>query len=474
MHLYGGLPYPVAVGILILFCLYLGLYHALFSGILACVRLYFGRQSALWLVPFAWVAVELARARVTGFPWDLFGLTQIDNPFLTRLAPFAGAYALSFVVALVNALWLIRIRIRHRPYLRPFIVAAGFVIVGFYVIGLSRIPGQHGSAPGATATLVQENLEVGAARTGPEETRVEMMRSFANLSRNPQHVALNGIPGVHATSIVTIPSFPYVLSPGVPSYQPADLIVWPESPAGFQTNDPDFVERMHALADTTHAPLIIGSLGVVTQPNPDADRSYFLYDSAAFFTPGSITMERYDKIHLVPWGEYIPFKRFFFFASKLTAGVGDMDRGTERNLFTAGQHRIGVFVCYESVFADEVRQFVNDGAEVLVNISDDGWYGDSGAPWQHLNMVRMRAIENHRWILRSTNTGITSSIDPSGRVVAALPRHIRASINVPFGFEQDKTFYTRYGDLFAYLCALVTLAAVVAGLRGRASGIRVN
>jgi apolipoprotein N-acyltransferase len=471
MHLYGGLPYPVAAGIVVLFCLYLGLYHALFGALLSAIRRRFGRQGALWLLPFVWVAVELARARVTGFPWDLLGLAQIDNPLLTRLAPFAGAYALSFVIALVNALWLIRIQVRDRPYIRPALASAALIFVALYVVGLGRLSRRHQASPTASATLVQENLEVGALRAGPEETRMEMMQAFAQLSRNPVHNELNGIPGAPATRVVTIPSFPYIFTAGAPPYQPSNLIVWPESPAGFQTNDPEFLEEMHTLSDSTHTPLIIGSLGVVRQPDAAAERPYRVYDSAAFFTPGQAQTGRYDKIHLVPWGEYIPFKRIFFFANRLTAGVGDMDPGTERKLFPVVshgvEHKIGVFICYESVFADEVRQFVNHGAELLVNISDDGWYGDSGAPWQHLNMVRMRAIENHRWILRSTNTGITGAIDPSGRVVAALPRHIRSSINVPFGYQKDLTFYTRHGDLLAYLCALVTLAALVGSYRGQ-------
>ena len=137
-----------------------------------------------------------------------------------------------------------------------------------------------------------------------------------------------------------------------------------------------------------------------------------------------------------------------------------MDRGTRRLTFQQNGHTYAAFVCYESIFGDEIRQFVKNGAEVLVNISDDGWYGDTGAAWQHLNMVRMRAIENHRWILRSTNTGVTAAIDPTGRVTAAAPRHIRTSLHAAFGYETDTTFYTAHGDLFAYCCTLITLAAL--------------
>jgi apolipoprotein N-acyltransferase len=220
---------------------------------------------------------------------------------------------------------------------------------------------------------------------------------------------------------------------------------------------------MHELADSTQALLIVGALGIV--PDARVERGGYLYDSAALFSPGETSSGRYDKIHLVPWGEYIPFKRFFSFANKLTAGVGDMDPGTERSVLRHDDHVYGIFICYESIFGDEVRQFVKNGAEVLVNISDDGWYGDSGAAWQHLNMVRMRAIENHRWILRSTNTGITSTISPSGRVVASMPRKIRSAINVPFGYERDVTFYTQHGDVFAYLCALVAVGMLAFGFK---------
>jgi apolipoprotein N-acyltransferase len=463
MNIYGGLPKPVAAGILVLFALYLGLYLALFGALVAFARVRFGRQAALLVSPFLWVAVELARARITGFPWDLLGNSQVDNPLLTRLAPWGGVYALSWAIAAVNALWMVRIRVRERRYLRPALVVGLVAICGLYLLALRRLPARAEAVPMASATLLQENLAVGEESRGPVETQEEKMASFAHVSRNPVHTELLGIPELSGTRSVTLPEFAYVMKPGVEGYQPADLIVWPESPSGFRTNDPAFLARMHELADSTQALLIVGALGVV--PDAHSERGGYLYDSAAMFSPGETGSGRYDKIHLVPWGEYIPFKRFFFFANKLTAGVGDMDPGTERSVVRRNDHAYGIFICYESIFGDEVRQFVKNGAEVLVNISDDGWYGDSGAAWQHLNMVRMRAIENHRWILRSTNTGITATVSPSGRVVAALPRKVRAAINVPFGYERDVTFYTRYGDVLAYGCAAVAVGMLALGFR---------
>jgi len=175
---------------------------------------------------------------------------------------------------------------------------------------------------------------------------------------------------------------------------------------------------------------------------------------------------RYDKIHLVPFGEYIPFQQYLTFAHKLTGKVSSFSRGTERKVFLLpganGQmHRYGVFICYEAVFADEVRHFAANGAEVLVNISDDGWYGDTSAPWQHFNEARMRAIENRRWILRDTNNGVTAVIDPYGRVRQSIPRHQTDALPAQFGYRSDVTFYSAHGDVFGWACVLIALGSVI-------------
>ena len=176
-------------------------------------------------------------------------------------------------------------------------------------------------------------------------------------------------------------------------------------------------------------------------------------------------MARYDKIHLVPFGEYVPFKRMFRFAGGLTKEVGDFSPGTSRAPLDAGGSKLGVFICYESIFPDEIRQLAANGAQVFVNISNDGWYGDSGAYAQHLKQARMRAVENDRWLLRDTNTGVTAAIDPYGRVVAehaaqdARPRWMRLTPS-----SNVTTFYTRHGDWFAYLCAIISVAALVCAL----------
>jgi apolipoprotein N-acyltransferase len=457
MHQYGGIAGPASAGILVLFCLYLGLYHALFGALIAAFRQSrMGVRGALLLSPFAWVAVELARARITGLPWDLLGTAQVDNMLLTRLAPLTGAYGISFVIAAVNAMWLTRIILKPRRFTRTIVVAACVLIAVVYVVSLRHIqkPVQQGTS--AIATLVQQNIEVGAAAAsaGPPLTEGEKLRVYSELSLfPPAGDACYGIPELRSTRCLgSAPSQQLGNRGGTQFMARTGLIVWPEAPNEFYEIDPGFRAAMSNLARAANAPIIVGNIGL--DQDPEGKRRY--YNSADFITSDGNFAGRYDKMHLVPFGEYTPYKRLFFFAGSLLQDVGLFEPGTQRLVFRTGGHTCGTFICYESIFGDEIRQFENMGADVLVNISDDGWYGDTSAAWEHLNMVRMRAIENHRWVLRATNTGVTASIDPYGRVVEAAPRHIMTSLRVGFDYEHDVTFYAAHGDLFAYLCALVT------------------
>jgi len=484
MHLYGGIAKPAAAGILVLFCLYLGLYHAIFGALIAAFRranlgrINLGVQGALLLSPFAWVAVELARARITGFPWDLLGITQVDNPLLTRLAPYVGAYGISFVIASVNALWLMRISLKARRYTRPALAVACVAVLLLYVVSLRRtVPPIHEGTQ-ATATLLQENLEVGAeaAKAGPPLTMGEKLRTFSELSLfPPADEACDGIPEVAGTQCAgPVPEQLRADSGGTRYLQPTDLIVWPEAPNDFYEIDPalraaissqEYHAAISTLARAANAPMIVGDIAF--DADPQVKRGYDQFNSADFIAPDGRIVGRYDKMHLVPFGEYVPYKKLFFFAGSLLQDVGLFDPGKHRTVFPTGEHSYGTFICYESVFADEMRQYARMGADVLVNISDDGWYGDTSAAWEHLNMVRMRAIENHRWVLRATNTGVTAAIDPYGRVVTSAPRHRRTSLRVGFDYEHDITFYSAHGDLFAYFCALIAAGGLGLGLLRR-------
>jgi apolipoprotein N-acyltransferase len=220
---------------------------------------------------------------------------------------------------------------------------------------------------------------------------------------------------------------------------------------------------MGSVAQATHSAVIIGGVGNEFSNEQQRWRDY---NSAMLFAADGQFVRRYDKIHLVPFGEFVPYENLLFFAKKLTGRVGKFDRGSDRSPLTiegadGNAHRYGVFICYEAVFADEVRHFAKNGAEVLLNISDDGWYGDTSAPWQHLNMARMRAIENRRWLLRDTNNGVTAAIDPYGRVRQSIPRHQADALPAQYGFRDDISFYTAHGDVFAWLCAILSIGVVL-------------
>ena len=431
MHFYGQIPQPGAFGILLLFSLYLGLYHALFAAALRFLWLRWNRTVALCAAPLAWVAVELARARVTGFPWDLLGYTQIDSRLLIKLAPLTGVMGLSLVAAVVNVLWLCGRSTRTR------IAAAAAALLVIVAVSLPARPAEERRS--ATAVLLQENLGVGSEASKSAETRAQMEASFEQLSLHP------------AANVASL-------------YGSPQLIVWPEAPTDFYDVDPSFRKTLGDVAKKAAAPVIADSVS----PAPLDERGQpHLYNTASFFAANGEHLGRYDKMHLVPFGEYTPYKQVFFFAGHLLDNVGPFVPGNVRQLFSTGGHRYGVFICYESIFGDEIREFARMGADVLVNISDDGWYGDTSAPWEHLDMVRMRAIENSRWVLRSTNTGVTTIIDPHGRLTSELPRHVRSSLAASFAYHEDLTFYTKHGDWVAWICVLLCGALLTTGVNRR-------
>jgi apolipoprotein N-acyltransferase len=443
MHIYASIPTIASIGILILFSLYLGLYQALFGALVGTLRAQHSRTVVLLAVPFLWVAVELARARITGFPWDLLGYVQVDNLTLTRLAPWTGVMGISFMIAAVNALWLIRPA--TMPLRAKFLPAgAAALLVMLATVAVARNRSNVPEATQSVATLLQENLSVGSEATGQVETRQQMLAAFSQLSLHP---VIGLTPRDHELY-------------GTPLNERSQIIIWPEAPTDFYDNDPILRQAISTLAQQANAAVIVND---VTVASYDHGRPS-LYNSASFFLPNGSYAGRYDKMHLVPFGEYTPYKPLFFFVGDLLDDLIFIP-GTRRSVFTVGDKKYGTFVCYESIFGDDLRRFPLQGAQVLVNISDDGWYGDTSAPWEHLDMVRMRAIENHRWLLRATNTGVTAAIDPFGRITATIPRHIRTSVQVPFGYCSDITFYSRYGDWFAWLCALATSLLLALGLR---------
>ena len=440
MYYYGGIS-PLASALILLgYSLVLGLYFALFGFLVALIRKTLGGAHwALLAVPFLWVAIEYAASRITSVPWDQLGYSQVGNFWLTGLAPYTGVYGLSFVLAGTSALWVGALVAANRSWKLRFALAG--LLIGSLQFGhLFPPPSQPTQA---TAVLMQPNLSVKDDRDWSVAEYDSHVAVFSSLSKQTCGSYIAGMPQTNAPMTT------------VPCTEPAgrpDLIAWPEAPTAFEDIDPRFQAALRQLATETGASVIAGNVGIDPRPG-----SYEFFNSAVVVAPSGQFVGRYDKIHLVPFGEYVPFKDLLTFAGTLIRNVSKFSRGDYRKVFRTGGHHYGVFICYESVFADEVRQFAINGAQVFVNISDDGWYGDTSAPWQHLNMARMRAVENRRWILRDTNNGTTTIIDPYGRLTVSIPRNIPGALYGSYGFRDDLTFYSRHGDLFAMLCAIIAI-----------------
>ncbi len=420
---YGGMSVGLSAAVLGLLVAYLSLYTGVFA---AGVRLMRGSGTgwALVVAPFLWVGLELIRTRmpVLGFPWNLLGYAVSDRLALVQLVTITGIYGLSFVVAGYNALllWAWRRRSGRKIAIWSAVTALLILVIVFGPLLVPKPTGRF------SAHLVQLNLR-------PQE----------NYSANWEQS--------HAAQLAEVERLSIDAGRSAPG-----LVVWPEAPAPFSMQDPAFAARAREIARQSESDFLAGVDGWSYPPGRPVEVS----NSAVMVDPAGKTVFRYDKMHLVPFGEYVPWRKWLFFARNLIGGVGDFTPGTT---FTVGRldgQPFSVFICYEAIFPNEVRQFADRGAGLFINISDDGWYGRSEALEQHLNMARVRAVENRRWLLRDTNTGLTAAIDPYGRIRARLAADRPAALTVRYNFRSDRTLYTRWGDLWAKLSLLVACVAL--------------
>jgi apolipoprotein N-acyltransferase len=432
----------------------MGLYYGLFGWLIAFMRHATGGvRGALFLAPFLWTAIDLLGAHLIKVPWDQLGYSQIDNAALSAITPWTGTYGVTLVLLVANTLFAAGIVLGQKR-----LWMAGVIATAVLEAGLLWHPAAVPAS--ATAVLLQENINVQQDNSWAGMEWNQQTGRYVDLwdvmttryMQWSEHTCTPYIAGMPETSAP-------VVTPKCEEEKPS-LVVWPEAPTPLSEGDPRFQALMRRVTAATGAAAIVGNVAADVRPT-----HVDLYNAASVFAPDGALLGRYAKIHLVPWGEYVPFAKFFSFAHGLTKNAGKFTHGWKRSVFRLNGHHYGIFICYESIFADEIRQFVVNGAEVLVNISDDGWYGDTSAPWQHLNMARMRAVENRRWLLRDTNTGVTAAIDPYGRITQSAPRHEFTSLAVRYGFNDELTFYTRYGDVFALLCGILSIAVLARAVR---------
>ncbi|MBZ5602665.1 MAG: apolipoprotein N-acyltransferase [Acidobacteriia bacterium] len=399
LEVHGGLGRWGGWATFTLFAILKGLHMAIFAALAGFL---IARWWALPAVAALWTGLERTHGDL-GFTWLQLGNAGIDMPVPMRIAPFLGVYGLSFIFAMLAcAVALIVLR-------RSRVELAWLLVLPLLLVLPSAPAPEKGPEH---ALLVQPNIDTEFDWTQASLVRVE--RDLMILSHDRE----------------------------------AKLIVWPEVPAPFYPSDPAFRVFAEGIAQSEQSYFLFGGVAYNSARAP--------LNSAFLFDPSGRMIDRYDKINLVPFGEFVP--SVFGWVNRITKEAGDFAPGTRIVEFPVGGHKLGAFICYESAFPDLVREFAKGGAEVLVNLSNDGYFGHSAAREQHLELVRMRAAENRRWILRATNDGLTVSVDPAGRVVYRAPPYQMLAGDVTYRYLSNVTPYTRFGDWFAWSCLAVGLA----------------
>jgi len=441
LSVHGGMSLAAGWGVLLVIAVIWGASIGLATWMMQRLSLR-GYALALMAAPFLWISTEVFRTYLPeiSFPWGLLGYAPAENPALLQFTTLTGVYGLSFVAAAFNALlvWsdcgpLARAKQRY-----ALLVSVAILLALICWIGARFVPRAEANH---LARVVQPNF--------PENTQY-----FGDWYAD------------HQADLADLRKLSLRPSPG--PRQP-DLLIWPEAPAPFSFQDPHFGPYISGLATEFARPVIVGVID--WKPGKQfingAERNILLpYNSAAMLNAAGQKTFGYDKIHLVPFGEYEPFPFIHQVVTSVSQEVGGFHKGKDRAVggFSNGT-TFSVFICYETIYPGEVRDFAARGAQLLINISNDGWFGKSEAAEQHVRMARVRAVENRRWLVRDTNSGISASIDPYGNVLRVMARDVRDSADLPYDFRTDITFYTRFNDWFAWMCVGISAILVLLTFR---------
>jgi apolipoprotein N-acyltransferase len=431
MHQYGGVPFVAAVLVMLLLVSFLALFPAVF---ILLVKLTSGQGPIVRLIflPSLWVALELIRGWFfTGFPWVLLGYSQIDNTAIVQIADIVGVWGLSFLVMMVNVavcLSIHSIAERKRPEFLSLTITV-FLLLSAYAYGSMKVDSFEtlsSEYKELKVALAQGNIDQGQ-KWNPDyrDDTIEIYRELTLQAKE----------------------------------QGAEFIVWPETavPAYFPS-DEDAALKVRSIATEGGMYLLTGA------PHYEVnfeDEGYSFYNSAFLLNDIGEDVARYDKVHLVPFGEYVPLKDVLFFIKKLTHGIGDFKPGTSSSPLFIDEGSIGVLICYEVIFPHLAAMAANEGATMLVNITNDAWFGRSSAPYQHLDMSRLRAVENGLYLVRAANTGISAIVDPLGRVIESGDIFTRELVSGTVrlrGDNADKTFFTKYSWFVPSVALVLSLA----------------
>jgi apolipoprotein N-acyltransferase len=436
VHFYGGIPIVPASLITLLLCAYLALYPALFGAAAVHLR---NNHGKLFFVaaPAIWTALELARTYVfSGFPWSLLGYSQYLALPVIQIADITGVYGVSFLIVLVNAAasetWL-----EKKNY--PVLIIALVVMALVLGYGFVKLRAPEGSDR-ITISVVQGNIE--QDKKWDPAYQAETFGVYTRLTRE----ALKDQP---------------------------DLVLWPETATPFYFNadspvDSAMTRDLVSFVKQNKVPLLFGS------PTYERKSNREIYGrNSAFLLSGEGQINGvYHKIHLVPFGEYVPLKSVLFFVEKMVQAIGDFQAGTAYTVMAIPHEQsktlVSTVICYEIIFPDLVRRFVDQGASVITTVTNDAWFGRTAAPFQHFSMAVFRAVENRVPVARAANTGISGFIDTKGNILATSGIFTEARLTHTLTPGSDKSFYTRYGDLFSYACVIISL--LLLAIKPRSSG----
>jgi apolipoprotein N-acyltransferase len=432
---YGGLSLPVGIAVMALLCLACALFPCAFAWMAARWIQALGLE-ALLLTPIAWVTTELLRAHtLLNFSWCLLGYSQHRNLPFIQIASYTAVYGVSFLLSGTSAVLAYAVLQPDPRRRRAAAIGLAATLVVVYLHGRVMLARSVPESGTVRVGLVQGDVR--------QDQKWNPARAWENIDN---HLDLTRRAAA----------------------QGARLVVWPESAVPFYfDHTPALASELRDLVRRYDLHLVFGN----DDREVTTDENYRVWVGAKLLEPGGRLGMRYHKIQLVPFGEYVPVQSLFTLGGRLTAKlvkeVADFTPGTEYAVGRMDGHGLGVFICYEAIFPDLVRRFPKDGAELLVNITNDAWYGTTSAPYQHMAMAAFRAVENGKYLVRAANTGITAVVDPRGRVLESTRLFERGVLVRDVAWVPGATFYARHGDLFGWSCFGAAAAITALSYRRR-------
>jgi apolipoprotein N-acyltransferase len=422
-QVYSAIPWPLVYGPVILLAAYCGFWTGAVAWAVSWLTARRSAALALVLAPLFWVAAEWLRGHLFGgFPWGTLGYSQYLRVRVIQIAELAGVHGVSFLLLAVNAALAGCVVLRGRQALAG-VGAAAVVVAATLGFGSVRL-GETAAPPTVRVAIIQPSIEQ-PLKWEPRHTRETLGIYFALLRR-------------------------------VRDDRPA-LVVWPETAAPtVLRRDPALVQRFQSAAAELGAPMLVGSIDEVDGR----------FRNTAFLIAEQGIVGRYDKIQLVPFGEFVPLSGLLGFVRGWAEFIAELEAGSRAVVFNAPPAPFGVVICYEGIFPDLFRQFVRDGAQLMVNMTNDAWFGRTSGPEQHLTMYPFRAVEHRVSVVRAANTGVSAFIAPSGVITRRLHLFDRGVMTESVALRTRRTLFSRLGDWLGLLSLGVSIA-VLAGSRWR-------